>query len=676
MLRKILAGLGLGAASALVILAAGLFPTGPLETAELKTYDWRTRAPAAPTPAPPISLVEINDTSIRDLEPFAGRWPWPRVVLSSVIDYLNRAPAKVIAIDLLIPERDSREGFKYGESTWSGKESDAALVGAVKQAGNVVFLADAVYEGAVGAEQANKGADWRAQPYRLGPRIEERRVVVAPFQELADATRALGHNFLALDPDGPARRMVPFIRNGDRYLPSLGVAAALVAAGVQPADVVLEQQAIRIRDRSMPLVPIRVRNVEDPSRSHDQLTTMVNYRASVAAGSNARPYPSYEVRHLLLSEEQLQAGMAPMIDPAVFRNKVVFIGVTGSGLMDVFNTPFGDVKVPGIQLHASLADSILSNRFIRPAPNAVRVVTTVLGAIVVGLLTAVLPLVWALAAATALVGGWIWYTLHAFRGGLWINLAQPVGAMGLALFAGTAYQYFVEGRQKRLVKRLFGRYVSKDVFQQLMTHPELAELGGKRREMTVLFSDIRGFTSVTERGDPEELVGQLNEYFSRMVEIVFRHHGTVDKFVGDMVMALFGAPLDDPDHAEHSVQAALDMIRELGELNKEWGARGMAQLDIGIGINSGDMIAGNIGSSSIMSYTVIGDNVNLGSRLESLNKQYKTRIIMSDATRIRLTSPYDTHPLGDVVVKGKTRPVAIYEIKAPAPLVTAEEQTL
>jgi adenylate cyclase len=154
-----------------------------------------------------------------------------------------------------------------------------------------------------------------------------------------------------------------------------------------------------------------------------------------------------------------------------------------------------------------------------------------------------------------------------------------------------------------------------------------------------------------------------------MVAIVFRHQGTVDKFVGDMVMALFSAPLDDADHADHAVAAAVDMVHELGELNREWAGRGMAQLDIGIGVNSGDMIAGNIGSSSIMSYTVIGDNVNLGARLESLNKEYKTRIIISDATRTRLKTTYDIRPLGDVVVKGKSKAVAIYEIKVQAPLI-------
>jgi adenylate cyclase len=166
----------------------------------------------------------------------------------------------------------------------------------------------------------------------------------------------------------------------------------------------------------------------------------------------------------------------------------------------------------------------------------------------------------------------------------------------------------------------------------------------------------------------------LNEYFTKMVDIVFRNGGTVDKFVGDMVMALFGAPVDDVSHADAAVTTAVEMVRELGELNRRWAGEGRVQLDIGIGVNSGDMIAGNIGSSQIMSYTVIGDNVNLGSRLESLNKDYKTRIIMSEATRARLTRRYDVRPLGGVTVKGKTRPVEIFEVIAPSPLVVADAE--
>ncbi|MBA3640959.1 MAG: adenylate/guanylate cyclase domain-containing protein, partial [Acidobacteria bacterium] len=364
----------------------------------------------------------------------------------------------------------------------------------------------------------------------------------------------------------------------------------------------------------------------------------------------------------------------PEVDPAAFKDKIVFVGLTASGLVDIFQSPFdnkGQGRMPGVQMHASIADSIISNRFIRPAAVGWKLASTLAAAVAIGLLAAFLPFTGAAPAAVIVMGAWVAYTIFVFKDGLWLNMTEPLAAMGLALFSGTAYQYFVEGKEKREVKRLFGRYVSKDVYDELIAHPDRAELGGKRREMTVLFSDIRGFTTITESGRPEDLVAQLNEYFSRMVEIVFRHHGTVDKFVGDMVMALFGAPLDDPAHAEHAARAAVDMVEELGRLNLKWAGEGRAQLDIGIGINSGDMIAGNIGSSSIMSYTVIGDNVNLGSRLESLNKDYKTRIIISDATRGRLTGAYDIRPLGDVTVKGKTRPVAIFEMHVPSPMAAA-----
>jgi adenylate cyclase len=226
-----------------------------------------------------------------------------------------------------------------------------------------------------------------------------------------------------------------------------------------------------------------------------------------------------------------------------------------------------------------------------------------------------------------------------------------------------AWQYFVEGREKRQVKRLFSRFVPRDVYNQLLADPTRAALGGKRRQMTVLFSDVRGFTALSEESTPEEVVGQLNEYFSRMVQVLFDHHGTLDKFVGDMVMGLFGAPLDDPDHAEHAVQAAIAMSRALDDLNRAWATAGKPQLDIGVGISTGDMVAGNIGSNTIMSYTVIGDTVNLGARLEALNKDYGSRIIISEATRAALKGRYDIRPLGDVTVKGKSKPVTIFEIK-------------
>jgi adenylate cyclase len=679
--RKLAAGLMLGLGAAGFVLLLGR--VGWLETLELKTYDWRMRRSVTRPPSvnPDIVLVEINDTTIRDLAPAFGRWPWPRVAFSNIINFLVRAPARVIALDLSFLEEQRHVTFKIGGDegqTWTGDESDAALAAAVKAAGNVVLLADAVYMGHTGQEQANKPAEWMGEPFRLGHAIEERPLIIPPYQKLTDSARGLGHNFFALDPDGPVRRVAPFVRTGEKYMPSLGLITAFVAAGIKPDEVVLQSRSIRVRDRDIPLVAVSVAaDAQHPDRLHDQLTMLIDYRAP-ALVNGERPYRAFEARHLMVSEDLLLNGEKPLVDPVEFKDKIVFVGLTTSGLVDVFQTPFGsEGTMPGIQVHASIADSLLSNHFLSTSTMRTAVGVTLTAATLVGLLSALLPFIGAALGALVLLSAWTWYAAVAFRGGLWVPMAQPLLAMSLALFAGTAYQYFVEDREKRKVKRLFGRYVSKHVYEQLLNDPTRAELGGARREMSVLFSDIRGFTSVTERGDPEELVAQLNEYFSKMVEVVFRNHGTVDKFVGDMVMALFGAPLDDVHHAEHAVRAAIDMVKELGALNQKWAAAGRAQLDIGIGISSGDMIAGNIGSASIMSYTVIGDNVNLGSRLESLNKEYRTRIIISGATRLKITSQYDIRPLGDVVVKGKTRAVAIFEVKVPSPIpVTHEEAKL
>jgi adenylate cyclase len=677
MVRKLFAGLALGFGSAFVVLLLGV--TGWLELAELKSYDRRMMWAATPeSVSKDIVLVEINDTSIRDLQPQFGRYPWPRVAMSFLINYLKRGHAKVIAIDISYPERDTVDQYDINGNKVKGAESDAALTDAVKDAGNVIMLADSVGEGLVSGEKDQHAAKWLDPGYRPGPLAERRPVVLPPYQELTDASAGLAHNFVILDDDGPLRRMAPFIEHDGKYLPALGLAAAMTATGVRPQAVSSDGVFIKVGDRRLPLVAVTKTDTYTHS-THQHWALLINYLGPQLLPDLKRPYRTYEFRHLMLSEAQLEDGEKPLVDPSVFKDKIVFVGLaSASGLNDVFTTPVSDDKsgkMAGIQMHASIADSFLSNRFITPAPRGSRIATVLIAAMSIGFLSAFLPFSAAAVAALVIIGGWTWFAVGAFKNGLWLNMVQPQLAGAIALFGGTAYQYFVEGVEKRKMKRLFGRYVSKDVYAQLVAHPELAELGGRRREMTVLFSDIRGFTSVTERGDPEQLVAQLNEYFSKMVEIVFKHQGTVDKFVGDMVMALFGAPLDDPDHAEHAVQAAIEMVEELARLNRNWLQRGMAQLDIGVGINSGEMIAGNIGSSSIMSYTVIGDNVNLGSRLESLNKDYKTRIIMSDATRTRLTHTYDTRPLGDVVVKGKSKPVAIYEIKVPAPLVQEVQTT-
>jgi adenylate cyclase len=514
-----------------------------------------------------------------------------------------------------------------------------------------VLLADAIFQGL-----ANESTSLLACPkpvpsgtvYNPGPGLFSRPSVCPPLPALQEGAAALGHDYLRKDPDGVSRRMFPFIESQGVAVPSLGAAAALLANQI-PADAVrLDGRTLRIGDAALPL-------------DQDGQLVLKLHGPYGADGNLAFPvYPFFDV---LLSEQNALDGKVPPIPESAFENKIVFVGTSASGLADVHATAFGG-STPGVYLHATLADNVLQHNFMRQSAAATDAAIIIGAGLAAGVAAVTLPVWWALPAIIALAAAWLAWATRSVGGGLWLPVVAPFVAIGTAFLGGLAWQYFVEGREKRQVKRLFGRYVSPDVFQHLMANPDLAQLGGERRDMTVLFSDIRGFTSASEQGTPEAVVAQLNEHFSAMVEVIFRHQGTVDKFVGDMVMALFGAPVTNPEHADHAVAAAIDMSAALASLNARWAAEGRPVLDIGIGVNSGTMIAGNIGSQSIMSYTVIGDAVNLGSRIESLNKDYGTRILISQATKDHLTRPVQARRVGEVTVKGRREPVVVWEIVA------------
>ncbi len=659
--RRVLAGALLGLAAAAAAFLLGLIPF--VQTIELKTYDWRIRLTASPAGARrDIVMVAIDQASVRNLEPLVGRWPWPRFIHGALLDFLARAPAKAVVYDVIFAEHDRRR-FTVGGEEWTGEESDQALVEATRRAGMVVHVADVageLLEGAAGGP-GEGGSAGAVPPVLSAFRVsgfERRPSLVLPFAELAAASRAIGHNLVVLDPDGPARRAVPFVEHGGRSVPSLAVAAAAIAGGLAPGDVTSDGRVLRLGARRVPLV-----RQDLPSfygEKGEARRSLVRFPGGVVTGGKPT-YREHSFYDLFYSEQQLLAGEKPLVDPASLEGAIVLVGTTAPGLHDLFSVPLAG-KMPGMQVHASALDNLLSGHFLAPAPGWVAALILLACALGAALAVTVLGVWRGLAAGALVLAALVGGSVALFRAGTWLQVTPPFVAVALAAFGGVAYQYLVEDREKRKVKQLFSRYVSKDVCEQLMDDPSRARLGGSRREMTVLFSDIRGFTTFSEAGQPEQIVQQLNEYFTRMVEVVFAHRGTLDKFVGDAVMALFGAPLDDPDHAEHAVQAARAMIRELEALNRGWAAEGRPTLAIGVGVNTGEMVAGNIGSESIMSYTVIGDAVNLASRLESLNKQYGTSIIVSEATRSRLKGDYHVRALGEAVVKGKTKAVPIFEI--------------
>lgn len=625
---------------AAALLAGALGLLSFFRDIELDTHDLRVVATARPSaPSDQILLVAIDNDSLRRMEPLVGRWPWPRLVHATVIDYLAAAGAKVITYDVLFTERDIRK-FMVGDSEWTGEESDGALVDSTRKAGNVIHAAEAASIELSDPSRAlaeNMAAPALNVRLPAAACVERRPRLTPPFPALAQAARGIGHTLLTLDSDGVVRRTAPVVQIGERHIPSLSM-ATVMAAGLTPSIAV------------------------EPA-ADGQCSAVIPWRGPAENAYGSPSFTSYSFYDLFYSQQQLIEGQQPGVDPALFKNRIVVVGVSAEGLHEVFATPFRSGEINGPEVHANVIDAMLANRSIVRVSPAVTIALVAAGAAAVGVAGWYLNAWLTGAVALTVTALLIVIAVSSFSRGVWIPITLPALAIIFAFVGDLAWKYFVEGRDKRLIKKLFSRYVSKDVFDQLVADPSLASLGGARRHMTVLFSDIRGFTSMSEKGTPEEVVSQLNELFTRMVSVVLEHRGTVDKFVGDMVMALYGAPLDDAEHADHAVRTALAMIRALQAMNTEWQNQGKPTLDIGIGVNTGDMVAGNIGSDTIMSYTVIGDAVNLGARLESLNKEYGTRIIISEFTRAALKGQYDIHPLGDVVVKGKTKPVAIFEVK-------------
>ncbi|HEV7589827.1 MAG TPA: adenylate/guanylate cyclase domain-containing protein [Longimicrobium sp.] len=644
-LRRLVRGLAVGGGVAAAVLLLG--ETGLMRRAELATLDRRTQAFADPALASKdIVIAAIDDRSLRELAPAVGRWPWPRAVHGQVLDYLKFAGAKLVVYDVQFAEPDLVAG------------SDEEFAGALAEAGNGVLpvaFADGGGDDGVVVGSATGESQLRrfALPVRSAPPLHDYGAAVTPIPALAAAAAGIGSITLNPDvPGGAVHRERLLWRHQGRTFPSLAFQAArLLDLRRYGGPVTADVSSLRAGTGTVPL---------------DGGQMLLRWRGRMI-GDATPPYPVYSYSRLAASYEDVYAGRPPVLAPGAFRGKVVFIAATAAGLQDLRGTPLG--LQPGAIIHATALDNLLRGDFLRRAPgwaNAGMVVATALAA--AGAATLVVSAAWGTVAALLVVLLAAAAAVAAFGSGVWLDAAAPALAGVLAYAGAQAANYVTEGRARRRVRGLMSRYVNPEIVRRLADESHDLMLGGQRVPLTILFSDIRGFTSLSEKLPAEGVVEMLNEYLGAMTEIVFAHGGTLDKFIGDAVMALWGAPLPAPDHARRAADCALAMMAELERMNARWDAAGAsADLRIGIGINTGEAVVGNIGSlKHKLEYTAIGDAVNLASRLESLNKDMGTTIIISEATRAALGEGYHTAPLREVNVKGKEQAVLVHELRGHA----------
>ena len=530
-------------------------------------------------------------------------------------------------------------------------------------------------------------ASWRTNA-QLNP-VEVFEKTWLSVAEVAATTKHTGYFNAALDPDGTVRRSRLLARRGHVYIPSLALKTFLLDRKLGVRFKLDKDTANGNSRRSA------IKSVEFiKSDGTTQLTAPVNADGRIMINySGPQQMFEYVSASSLLSNEADLTVVQRMTDPITLgkgnvtrridrkeflKDKLLIVGATSIGVYDLRQTPFEE-NYPGVETHANILSNLLTEEarsrgettdpnqpgFLRAHPIEAKAMWAVIligGLALSGALTYLGSVMGLLAMLGVLLALYALDRWVLFANGYVINISLPFITTGTLFVGITSYKYFTEERNKRALKGTFAKYVSPAVVEEILKDPSNIELGGKKMELTVMFSDVRGFTTISEKLDPRALSNLLNSYLTPMTDLVFDNKGTLDKYMGDAIMAFWGAPIHFDDHAERAAKCALEMLVKLKELQAEYVAKGLPTIDIGIGLNTGDMSVGNMGSNTVRSYTVMGDSVNLGSRLEGINKEYGTRIIISEFTKNRIAKNFVTREVDWVRVKGKVQPVRIFEL--------------
>ena len=664
-MTRVWSRLAQAALSALLVLlvaahVSGVFHIASMQRAEAWLYDaWLMRtAPAGADDR--VAILDIDEASLKSV----GRWPWSRDTMTALAEQLfDHYGVAAVGFDVVFAEPDTSSGLDTLKQLAQRDLADSRdFQAALEQLAprldydarfaraladrpvslGYYFLPEGYGDAASGMLPAPSLAADAFAP--LQPGLPPPTGYGANLPAFQEAVRGAGFFNMRADDDGTARQMALVSPYGSGYYLALSTSTLRVAFGGDEALAGVDRQAVAGRQYVSPW--LEVGGIRVPLSADG--TVHVPYRA----GS---PFPYF-------SAAQVLAGTTPLEQ---LEGRIVLVGSTAPGLADLRVTPFSST-FPGVEIHAHLIAGMLDGdiRVTPPwADDARLAAVLLLGALLLAVLLRFGPSIGL--AATLVLLALLLAAYNAAWSRFWVvPMAAPMLTL-LGLYAlNTAYGFFAATRSKRQITKLFGQYVPPELAVEMSRDPAHYTMEGQSRDMTVLFSDIRGFTNFSERLPPTELAEVLNAYLSTMTRIVQQHQGTIDKYIGDAIMAFWNAPVDLADHATRAVATALDMQAALSELNREFAARGWPEVKIGVGVNSGRMSVGNMGSEFRMSYTVMGDAVNLGSRLEGITKQYGVGILATQPT-VEADPLHAYMKIDDVRVKGKETPVAIYEPLGP-----------
>lgn len=638
---------------------AGAIRVPLVSTLDSMLYDLHVQWLSPRTPDERVAIVDIDEKSLRERSRGGeGRWPWPRDRLAALIQSLfSDQGASLVALDLILSERDQSSGLPVLEALGRGElqtnpgfqsalnrlrprlEFDEVL-GQAMQAGPVVLgmaFHNDPQSGAAELPPGHHPSVWGLQ--RL--RAQSYPSCTAPVALLQARAAAIGHLNPLRDPDGVTRRVPLLVEYQDRYYPALAVAALQVLTGSPDLGMgVADYGRGDRRVESVQIGPL-------------ELPVDGALNAAIPFRGPARTYT-------YVSAVDVLQGRVPKDS---LKNRIVLVGTSAAGLSDLVTTPMG-VSFPGVEVHANLISAALDGSVLM-TPAYVQGIQA-LAVCVVGLLMMVagarlkpVPQVLVLLLLMGL--------LAAASGGLVtsLHLVVPMAAALMCLCAVFVFQmtfgFFVESRGFREMTRLFAYYVPPELVEKMAQQPQAYSMAALEKTLSVMFVDVRDFTSTSEKLTPAQLAEWINVYLSEMSRVIkVQHQGTLDKYIGDAVMAFWGAPVSDHDHAQHAVRAALDMQASARRLSEDFVARGWPPLAIGVGVNTGPMVVGDMGSNVRKAYTVMGDAVNLASRLEGLTKVYGVGVLIGHDTRQALQG-WVCREVDRVKVKGKDQAVAIYE---------------